>query len=142
MSKVKANDTVKVHYTGKLTNGEIFDSSEGLEPLEFTLGKGMLIPGFESGVLDMAVNEKKTINIPAEQAYGNRDEKLIYEVNKDLLPEGSKPEVGGNFITEGPEGQQIPLVVTEVKEESVMLDANHPLAGKELVFDLEVVEIL
>ncbi|MBL7473528.1 FKBP-type peptidyl-prolyl cis-trans isomerase [Robertkochia sediminum] len=142
MSQVKANDTVKVHYTGKLTNGQVFDSSLEREPLEFTLGKGMLIPGFENGILDMKVNEKKTIEIPAEQAYGDTREELIQEVPMSELPEEIKPEVGMQLISKAPDGREIPLMVSEVKEESIMVDANHPLAGKDLIFDVEVIEIL
>jgi len=141
MSTVKANDTVKVHYTGRLADGEVFDSSEGREPLEFTMGKGQLIPGFEAGVLNMAVNEKKTIHIPVADAYGEREEELIHEVQKELLPQDTPPQVGMQLISQGPDGQQIPLVVTEVKADTVVLDANHPLAGKDLTFDLEVVSI-
>lgn len=142
MSQVKANDTVKVHYTGKLTNGQVFDSSLEREPLEFTLGKGMLIPGFENGILDMKVNEKKTIEIPAEQAYGDTREELIQEVPMSELPEEIKPEVGMQLISKAPDGREIPLMVSEVKAESIMVDANHPLAGKDLIFDVEVIEIL
>lgn len=141
MSTVKANDTVKVHYTGRLADGEVFDSSVGGEPLEFTMGQGQLIPGFEAGVLDMAVNEKKTIVIPSEDAYGNKDENLVYEVQKDMLPPGEEPEVGMQLITQAPDGPQVPLVITEIKDETVIVDANHPLAGRELTFDLEVVSI-
>lgn len=141
MSTVKENNTVKVHYTGRLADGEVFDSSIGGEPLEFTMGQGQLIPGFESGVLNMAVNEKKTIVITAEDAYGNKDESLVYEVKKDMLPAGEEPEVGMQLITQAPDGPQIPLVITEIKDETVIVDANHPLAGKELTFDLEVISI-
>ncbi len=141
MSTVKANDTVKVHYTGRLADGEVFDSSIGGEPLEFTMGQGQLIPGFEAGVLDMAVNEKKTIVIPSEDAYGDKDENLVYEVKKDMLPPGEEPEVGMQLITQAPDGPQIPLVITEIKDETVIVDANHPLAGRELTFELEVISI-
>lgn len=142
MSQVKQNDTVKVHYTGKLTDGQVFDSSvERGEPIEFTLGQGQLIPGFEQGLIDMQVNEKKTINISKEEAYGEPREDLIQEVPKNQLPEEIKPEVGMGLVSKSPDGREMNLVVKEVKEEAIVVDGNHPLAGKDLIFDLEVVEI-
>lgn len=141
MSQVKENDTVKVHYTGKLKDGQVFDSSLEREPLEFTMGKGQLIPGFEKGILNMEVNEKKTVTIPAEEAYGAPREELIQEVKKDQLPEDIKPEVGMGLVSKNPDGQEMNLVVAEVKDDTIVVDGNHPLAGKDLVFDLEVVEI-
>lgn len=141
MSKVKEKDTVRVHYTGKLDNGEVFDSSVDREPIEFNLGEGQLIPGFEKGLIDMAVNEKKTLNIPMAEAYGAHSEELIQEVPSNELPEEVKPEVGMKLMSKLPDGREIPLTVTEVKEESIMVDANHPLAGKDLTFDLELIEI-
>ncbi|MFD0975644.1 FKBP-type peptidyl-prolyl cis-trans isomerase [Salinimicrobium gaetbulicola] len=141
MSQVKQNDTVRVHYTGKLTDGQIFDSSLEREPIEFTMGQGQLIPGFEKGLLDMKVNEKKTINIPAEEAYGEPRPELIQEVEKSQLPEEIKPEPGMGLVSKSPDGHEMNLVVTEVKEDTIVVDGNHPLAGKDLVFDLEVVEI-
>ncbi len=141
MSQVKQNDTVKVHYTGKLADGQVFDTSEGKEPIEFTLGQGQLIPGFEKGLLDMKINEKKTINIPKEEAYGEPRAELVQEVEKSQLPEEIKPEVGMGLVSKTPDGQEMNLVVSEVKEDTIVVDGNHPLAGKDLVFDLEVVEI-
>ena len=141
MTQVKENNTVKVHYTGKLADGQVFDSSEGKEPLAFTLGQGSLIPGFEKGLIDMKLNEKKTINIAAEDAYGDPRQDLLVEVPKSDLPEDMTPEVGMGLVSRTPEGQEMNLLVVEVKDESVILDGNHPLAGKELIFDLEVVEI-
>lgn len=141
MSQVKQNDTVKVHYTGKLADGQVFDSSEGKEPIEFTLGQGKLIPGFEKGLVDMKVNEKKTITIPKEEAYGEPRAELIQEVPKSQLPEDITPEVGMGLVSRNPEGQEMNLVVADVKDETIVVDANHPLAGKDLIFDLEVVEI-
>ncbi len=137
----KANDKVQVHYKGSLSNGEVFDSSEGREPLEFTLGSGQIIPGFEQGVLGMEVDESKTINIPAAEAYGEPREELIQEVSKEHLPEEIKPEVGMQLMSKAPDGQETPLVVTEVKDESIVVDANHPLAGKDLTFELTLVSI-
>jgi len=141
MSLVKENDTVKVHYTGKLADGQVFDSSEGKDPIEFTLGQGQLIPGFEKGLINMKLNEKKTINIPKDEAYGDSREDLIQEVQKSELPEEIKPEVGMGLVSKSQDGREMNLVVAEVKEESIVVDGNHPLAGKDLVFDLEVVEI-
>ena len=141
MSQVKENNTVKVNYTGKLSDGQIFDSSEGKEPIEFTLGEGRLIPGFEKGLIDMKLNEKKTITIAKEEAYGDVNESLIQEVNKTELPQDMAPQVGMGLVSKSPDGQEFNLVITEVKEESVIIDGNHPLAGKELIFDLEVVAI-
>lgn len=141
MSKVKSNDKVQVHYTGKLANGEVFDSSTGRDPLAFQMGQGQLIPGFENGIMDMTVNEKKTIVIPANEAYGEVQKELIQEVPKDRLPQDIKPEVGMGLVSTTPEGQEIQLVVKEVKESAIVVDGNHPLAGQELTFDVEVVKI-
>ena len=137
----KANDKVKVHYKGTLSNGEIFDSSEGREPLEFTLGGGQVIPGFDNGVMGMKIDESKTINIPAEEAYGEARAELIQEVPKEHLPAEIHPEVGMQLMSQAPNGQQIPLIITEVKDETITVDANHPLAGKDLTFELTLMEI-
>lgn len=141
MSQVKENDTVKVHYTGKLSSGEVFDSSVDREPLEFTLGKGQIIPGFEKEVIDMKVNEKKSFDVTSEEAYGDVRKELIQEVPKTNLPPDIKPEVGMGLVSKTPEGQEMQLTVAEVKDESIVVDANHPLAGKDLTFEIEVVEI-
>lgn len=138
---VKANDTVKVHYKGTLTSGEVFDSSEGREPLEFTVGAGQMIPGFDKGVEGMALNETKTIEIPCTEAYGEVLEEMIQEVPKQHLPADLAPEVGMQLISQTPDGNQFPLIVTEVKDESIVVDANHPLAGKDLVFEVTIVSI-
>lgn len=142
MSKVKENDTVKVHYTGKLTNGQIFDSSLQREPLEVALGQGQLIPGFEKGLIDMAVNEKKTITIAKEEAYGEVNESLFQKISKSQLPEDLKPEVGMGLVGSNADGHQQQFRVAKVEADDIILDGNHPLAGQDLVFDLEVVEIL
>ena len=141
MSQAKQNDTVKVHYTGKLTNGQVFDSSLEREPLEFTLGKGQMIPGFEKGVLNMEVNEKKTITIPCAEAYGEVNDELFHEVKKEQLPPEIQPEVGMGLVSKNPDGTEHQLRVAEVKDNSIIVDANHPLAGKDLVFELDLVEI-
>ena len=116
--------------SGKLQDGQVFDSSVDREPLEFTLGQGMLIPGFEKGIIDMKVEEKKTINIPKDEAYGDVQKELFQAVPKDQLPQEIKPEVGMGLVSKNPDGS-----------ERQLRDANHPLAGKDLVFDLELVEI-
>ena len=141
MSQVKQNDTVKIHYTGKLTSGEVFDSSVDRGPLEFTLGQGKIIPGLEKGLIDMKVNDKKTIEIASSEAYGDTRDDLKYEVSKEQLPPDIKPEIGMGLVSQTPEGQEIQLRVDEVKDESIIVDANHPLAGKDLVFDVELLEI-
>ncbi|MGB7393149.1 MAG: peptidylprolyl isomerase [Pricia sp.] len=143
MSKVKNDDTVKVHYTGKLIDGQVFDSSvERGEPIKFTMGQGQLIPGFEKGLVDMEVNEKKTINISKDEAYGEVKDELIQKVPKEQLPEDIKPEVGMGLTSKTQNGQDVNLIVKEVNEDTITVDGNHPLAGKSLIFDLEVVEIL
>ena len=141
MSQVKENNTIKVNYTGKLSNGQIFDTSEGKEPIEFVLGQGRLIPGFEKGLIDMKLNEKKTIEIAKDQAYGDVNDNLIKEVNKTELPQDMEPKVGMGLVSKSPDGKEINLVVVEVKDESIVIDGNHPLAGHDLIFDVEVVEI-
>ncbi|WP_431135925.1 FKBP-type peptidyl-prolyl cis-trans isomerase [Psychroserpens mesophilus] len=141
MSQVKQNDTVRVHYTGKLKDGQVFDSSEDREPLEFTLGQGMLIPGFEKAVIDMKVNDKKTVDIPVEDAYGDVNKDLFHKVEKAQLPETIKPEVGVGLVSKDANGNEHQFRIAEVKEDHIIVDGNHPLAGRELIFDLELVEI-
>ncbi len=141
MSQVKENDTVKVHYTGKLSNGQVFDSSQDREPLEVTLGQGMLIPGFEKGIIAMELNEKKTINIPSTEAYGDVQQELLYEVKKEQLPQDMAPEVGMGLASKGEDGKEVQFRIAEVKEDHIIVDANHPLAGHDLTFDLELIEI-
>lgn len=137
----KANDSVKVHYKGTLSNGEVFDTSEGRDPIEFTIGGGQIIPGFEKGVTGMAVNESKTINIPSAEAYGERHEQMIQQVPKTQLPPEIQPEVGMQLTSQGPDGKQMPLVITEVEEETITVDANHPLAGQDLTFEITLISI-
>jgi len=141
MSEAKKGDKVKVHYTGKLTDGSVFDSSENREPLEFELGAGMMIAGFDKAVTGMKVGETKTANLSAEEAYGQKNDEMVVEVPKSQLPEDLKPEVGQQLGMQQPNGQNVPVVVTKVEAETIEIDANHPLAGKDLVFDIELVEI-
>lgn len=141
MAEVKNGDTVMVHYTGKLTNGEQFDSSIGREPLEFTVGAGQMIQGFDDATRGMKVGEKKTIHIAPENGYGSKDPDAIIEFPRDKVPADLKLEVGQTLTLSNHEGQPVPVVVKEVKDDIVVLDANHFLAGQELVFDIELMEI-
>ena len=141
MKQVKAGDTVKVHYTGKLTSGDEFDSSAGREPLEFTVGAGQMIKGFDAALPGMVVGDKKTINIAAEDGYGERSEEAIIEFPKESIPADMKLEPGMSLTLSNQQGQPVPVIVKEVKDDIVILDANHFLAGQELVFDIELVEI-
>jgi FKBP-type peptidyl-prolyl cis-trans isomerase 2 len=140
MKKVQNGDTVVVNYTGKLEDGSIFDSSlvEGREPLKAELGKGLLIKGFEDGLLEMSVGEKKTIQIDYKDAYGDSLPDMVADVPKEQMPEGVS--VGDLLQAQGPMGP-VTVKVIEVSESSVKVDANHPLAGKNLIFELEVVDI-
>lgn len=141
MSKVKADDKVRVHYTGKLSNGQVFDSSEGREPLEVQLGQGSLIPGFEKGLLGMVPNEKKTVVIAKEEAYGERHQELFHTIPKADLPSEIKPVVDMALVASNPDGTERQLRVAEVNEKDIVVDANHPLAGEDLTFELQLVEI-
>jgi len=142
MTQAKAGDTVRIHYTGTLDNGTRFDSSEGRDPLEFNLGGGQVIPGFDAAVDGMAVGESKTVTIPAAEAYGERHEQLVQQVPREMLPDTIEPAVGMQLQSQSPEGQVMNLVVTEVNDASITVDANHPLAGQALTFSIELVEIV
>jgi FKBP-type peptidyl-prolyl cis-trans isomerase 2 len=141
MQQAKSGDKVKVHYHGKLTDGETFDSSNGREPLEFEIGGGMVIKGFDDGVTGMVVGEKKTVTIPFLEAYGPANPDMIVDMPKDRFPEDMQLELGMPLMMSNGD-QNFQVVVKEIKEDTVILDANHPLAGKDLVFDLELVEII
>lgn len=142
MSKAKQGDTVKVHYTGKLKDGSVFDSSENRDPLQVTLGKGEVIPGFEEALMGMNVGESKTAEIPADKAYGSRRPDLVVNVQRDRMPPDLEPEVGQYLRVEAGGGQQMRVLVTAVEESVVTLDGNHPLAGEDLTFDIELVEVV
>ncbi|MCW8882858.1 MAG: peptidylprolyl isomerase [Sedimenticola sp.] len=141
MSSPQLGQTVKVHYTGTLEDGTQFDSSAGREPLEFTLGQGQVIPGFEQALEQMTVGETKTINIPADQAYGPHQPELVQKVEREQIPAEIELALGVQLQAQGPDGQVFRLVVVELDETSATLDGNHPLAGKALTFELELVEI-
>ena len=141
MQQVKNGDTVKVHYHGKLTDGSTFDSSEGRDPLEFTVGSGQVIKGFDDAMVNMEVGEKKTVQIPVDHAYGERNEDMIMEYPKTEFPADMTPEVGMELHMSDNAGNVFPVVSAEVKDDSVLLDANHPLAGEDLTFEIELVSI-
>jgi len=141
MAEAKDGDTVKVHYTGRLGDGTVFDSTRDRDPLEFTIGQGQIIPGFERAVLGMSEGQSKTAQVSAEQAYGVYREEMLVSVQLDRLPEGFEPEVGKRLQLRHSEGQWIGVVVAEVSGETVTLDANHPLAGQDLTFDIELMEV-
>jgi FKBP-type peptidyl-prolyl cis-trans isomerase 2 len=141
MNKAKKGDVVKVHYKGKLNSGEQFDSSEGREPLEFTVGAGQMITGFDQAIPGMVVGEKKTVIIAPENAYGEKNEDAIIEFPMSNIPAEMTLEPGMKLQLRNEAGQPIPVIVIEMKEDIVILDANHELAGKELIFDIELVEI-
>ena len=139
--QAKAGDAVKVHYTGKLEDGTVFDTSEGSEPLAFTIGVGEVIPGFDQAVVGMRVGESREVTIQADDAYGERNEALSQTLDRDQVRLGVEPELGMNIEMHAPDGTVIPLTITEVTGKTVTLDANHPLAGLNLHFALQLVQI-
>jgi peptidylprolyl isomerase len=141
MSQATAGKTVKIHYTGTLENGSQFDSSEGRDPLEFQLGSGQVIPGFDKAVEGMAVGESKTVSIAPEDAYGHRNEQAIQEVPKSALPADLVPVEGMMLQAQNQNQQPVQLTVTAVGDETITVDANHPLAGKTLNFKISLVEV-
>ena len=141
MSQVKDGDQVKVHYTGKLNDGTVFDSSEGKPPFEFKIGTNSVIPGFESAVKGMAVGDEKTVTIPSQDGYGPVRDELIATVNKSAFPKNIDPTIGQQLQMEQPGGKTINVTIAKIEGEEVTLDANHPLAGKDLTFDIKLVEI-
>lgn len=141
MTQAKPSDHVKVHYTGKLEDGTIFDSSQGGEPLEFTIGGGQIIQGFEDGVVGMNPGESKTVTIPADRAYGPYKQEMVIVVDRDEFPPEINPSVGDQLQMNTPDGQAFIVTVTDVTDTDVTLDANHPLAGKDLTFDIQLVDV-
>jgi len=142
MAQAKTGDIVRVHYTGKLEDGTVFDSSLEREPLEFTIGQKQMIPGFEEAITGMSLNESINTTIPADQAYGERREDLVLEVERDRFPEDIAPEVNQQLQFDKPNGEKIIVTITKVSDSNITLDANHPLAGKNLTFDIQLVEII
>jgi peptidylprolyl isomerase len=136
----KSGDTVQIHYTGTLDSGEQFDSSVGGEPLEFILGGGQVITGFDKGVAGMNIGEKKTVRIPPDEAYGEYDDALVLQMNREELP-ALNYELGTELVMQQPSGRSIPVIVIDTNDEAIVLDANHPLAGEALTFELELVAI-
>ena len=141
MTEVKSGDTVNIHYTGTLDDGSQFDSSAGRDPLSFTVGAGQVIPGFDAAVTGMTVGEKKTVTIPADQAYGQPDPRAVQAIPRENIPAEIPLELGLMLQAQGPGGQPIPVTVGEITDTEVTLDANHRLAGKDLTFALELVSI-
>jgi peptidylprolyl isomerase len=141
MNSAKSGDTVRIHYTGKLSDGTQFDSSAGRDPLEFDLGSGQVIAGFDQAVDGMHVGDSKTVTIPAEQAYGRRHAQLVQAVPRKVLPAEIDPEVGMRLQSRSPDGKTMHLVITDIADHTITVDGNHPLAGEELTFDIELVAI-
>ncbi len=141
MAQAKTDDLVKVHYTGRLEDGTTFDSSEESAPLEFTIGRGQVIPGFEQAVVGMQVGESKTVRIPAEQAYGEHHPQLVANLGRDDVPADMELQIGNQLEVTQEDGEKFLVMVAGLTDDSVTLDANHPLAGKELIFDIDLLEI-
>ncbi|QJF52146.1 FKBP-type peptidyl-prolyl cis-trans isomerase [Roseobacter ponti] len=141
MTEVKSGDTVAIHYTGTLTDGTTFDSSEGRDPLEFVVGSGQIIPGLDTAMPGMKEGDKKTVEIPSEQAYGPVNPEMRQAVPREGIPDEIPLEIGTQLQMQTPDGQAMPVMVVEVDEATVTLDANHPLAGKDLRFDIELTKI-
>jgi len=137
----KDGDTVNVHYTGKLEDGTVFDSSVEREPLEFTLGAGTIVPGFEEAVRGMQAGQSKTVTIPSQEAYGPRRDEMVLVIERTELPPELKPDVGQQLQMQQSDGRAVSVLVTDVSETTITIDANHPLAGKDLTFEIELLEI-
>ena len=142
MARARNGDTVTVHYTGKLEDGTVFDSSVSRDPLQFTLGEDVLIPGFEQAVLGMSPGESKTAQVSADQAYGLHREEMVVDIDRQEFPPHFQPEVGQQLQIPQSDGRVTRLIVTAVSEQNVTLDANHPLAGRDLTFDIQLLEIV
>ncbi|MBD3308754.1 peptidylprolyl isomerase [candidate division KSB3 bacterium] len=141
MSQAQVGDTVKVHYTGKLDDGTVFDTSIQRDPLQFQLGEGQVIPGFENAVVGMNEGENKTVTVTADKAYGAYHDEMVLKLNRDQLPENLEPEIGQELKAVREDGQTLIVRIIECSDAEVTLDANHPLAGQDLTFDIELIEI-
>ena len=141
MSAVKSGDNVSIHYTGTLADGSVFDSSEGRDPLQFEVGSGQIIPGLDKALPGMTVGEKKQVEVPADEAYGQPMDEARQAIPRDQIPADIPLELGTRLQMQTPDGQAVPVVVAELNDETVTLDANHPLAGQDLTFNIELVAI-
>lgn len=139
MTQVKAGDTVRIHYTGTLTTGETFDSSQGRDPLEFVVGSGQIIPGLDKAIPGMTIGDKKTVEVPCAEAYGETREEARQAIPRAEIPDHIPTEIGTQLQMQAPTGQVVPVTIVEANEAEIVLDANHPLAGKDLVFAIELV---
>lgn len=142
MSNVKRGDTVKVHYTGKLDDGAIFDTTDDRDPIQFTIGDGNIIAGFEQAVVGMHPGESKTVKVSADRAFGPHHQELVIEVDKKEIVDEVDPEIGQRLQVNQPDGQKFLVTVTEISESRITLDANHPLAGKDLTFEIQLLEVV
>ena len=142
MAQAKSGDTVRVHYTGNLDDGTVFDSSEGRDPLQFTIGGGQIIAGFDRAVVGMSPGESKTERIPVDEAYGPHRPEMLVQVERSMVPEGMELEVGLHLELQSNDGTRVPVRVMDLNDENVTLDGNHPLAGKDLIFEIQLVEIV
>jgi peptidylprolyl isomerase len=142
MTKASIGDTVRVHYMGKLEDGTVFDTTIAREPIEFTIGQGQVIPGFEQAIIGMEPGQSQTVRVPASKAFGPYQDEMVQMVHPDQLPEGVRPETGQQLEIPRQDGQNFVVRITDVSESAVTLDANHPLAGKDLIFNVRLVEIL
>lgn len=141
MTQAKSGDTVRIHYTGTLTSGEVFDSSDGRDPLEFVVGSGQIIPGLDKAIPGMVVGDKQTVEIPCAEAYGPIDPSARQPVPRDQFPDDLPAEIGAQLQMQTPQGQVIPVTIVDTSETEITLDANHPLAGKDLTFAIEMIDI-
>ena len=139
--RVETGHRIRVHYTGKLTDGSVFDSSKGKEPLEFVVGAGQMIPGFDAGVVGMEIGEERTLTLPPEEAYGFRDEEMVFSFPRSMLPKGYSPVIGEMLRMTSNEGAPLRVTIRKVEGEQVLLDANHFLAGESLIFTVKLVDI-
>lgn len=141
MTQAKSGDTVRIHYTGTLLDGSTFDSSEGRDPLEFVVGSGQIIPGLDAAIPGLAVGDKKEVNVPCQEAYGPINPEMRQAIPREGIPDEVPLEIGIQLQMQSPEGQVLPVTVVEMDEATVTLDANHPLAGQDLIFNIEVTSI-